>query len=609
MIQREFRELLVSAFNEGELVTLCADLQIDYSNLPGVTKEDKARELIAYQERRGLMSELAAECQRLRPNLSWPSSFNNERRNHLKNHNPYSWNTVNPEICYGRNEILDEMLNHLPGNPRQSFGISGARRIGKTTLLRRVELELKAEIDQWHYSGLKVIPIYIDGLALPRPLYPSDVWAIILKNLQVALPQQFHVPEHIDFDTFKTVIKPVLLNLQDIPRIIVIFDEIEPIIICDWSDSFLAHWRALLGNTPGLSEFFTAVFAGAREMTALRQDIGSPLKDILEWHNLQAFDYEDTCQLMQEPIDRLWPERFLKKVYTETGGHPMLLQYLMQKMYEKSFEEIDIALDSAIQEFFQKRRWQFSEWWERYCTKEAQLIYMRLPDNSESTTLRSLVQEFGTSITHDALDILQHVGIACAEDAGFSYRYNGEMFRRWYKQYGMLAEISLHDPELYTRLLQIGDILAAKYLSAWKIFNTDLPNYSSAVGEMRDVLTHLLDFVAPIKEVILDPNFEFEYGQQKPTRRQRVRFAARKFYDSNLRTNEISSDFDILEINAEQLAQITTNAYRLSSGLTHTIANRDNAYRVLKQWENILVQLLPPQILVDSVDTVLKVKR
>ncbi len=59
----------------------------------------------------------------------------------------YAWNMVNPTLCYGRDGLLQELLKKLPGSPQFSFGIAGGRRMGKTTLLRRVELELQTQLE------------------------------------------------------------------------------------------------------------------------------------------------------------------------------------------------------------------------------------------------------------------------------------------------------------------------------------------------------------------------------------------------------------------------------------------------------------------------------
>ena len=177
--------------------------------------------------------------------------------------NPYVWNAISPDLCYGRDGLLSDLLSGLPGSPRYSFGVAGGRRMGKTTLLRRVERDLRAGIEQWRAGGLRVIPIYIDGLVLPRPLAASDIWALVSRELQSALRGLSQPLDCSDFDGFKKAVTAVLPDLPERPRIIVMFDEIEPIVVCDWADSFLSQGRALLSNTPDLSEYFTAVFAGA----------------------------------------------------------------------------------------------------------------------------------------------------------------------------------------------------------------------------------------------------------------------------------------------------------------------------------------------------------
>lgn len=65
------RDLLTTYFSESELRDLCFDLDIDYDNLPGYVKKDKARELIQYSQRRGRLPELTRQISQLRPHVSW----------------------------------------------------------------------------------------------------------------------------------------------------------------------------------------------------------------------------------------------------------------------------------------------------------------------------------------------------------------------------------------------------------------------------------------------------------------------------------------------------------------------------------------------------------
>lgn len=67
----ELRQLLMYHFNKSELRTLCFDIAIDYENLSGQSKADKARELVAYVKRQGQIALLLTECQKIRPHVDW----------------------------------------------------------------------------------------------------------------------------------------------------------------------------------------------------------------------------------------------------------------------------------------------------------------------------------------------------------------------------------------------------------------------------------------------------------------------------------------------------------------------------------------------------------
>jgi len=61
--------ILTQRLSSSELRTLCFDLQVDYEDLAGETKPDKARELIQYLERRGRLPELVPHLRGLRPDI------------------------------------------------------------------------------------------------------------------------------------------------------------------------------------------------------------------------------------------------------------------------------------------------------------------------------------------------------------------------------------------------------------------------------------------------------------------------------------------------------------------------------------------------------------
>ena len=67
----KLRQILATRFDEGELRTLCFDLGINYDDLPGQGNANKARELIAYLDRHGRISELVSIGKQLRPDVAW----------------------------------------------------------------------------------------------------------------------------------------------------------------------------------------------------------------------------------------------------------------------------------------------------------------------------------------------------------------------------------------------------------------------------------------------------------------------------------------------------------------------------------------------------------
>ena len=66
-------KFLVNHFNEGELQTLSFELDVDYDDLPGDGKANKARELVTYLERRNRTSELVTKIEEKRPDIPFLS--------------------------------------------------------------------------------------------------------------------------------------------------------------------------------------------------------------------------------------------------------------------------------------------------------------------------------------------------------------------------------------------------------------------------------------------------------------------------------------------------------------------------------------------------------
>lgn len=74
MNKEQFLNSILDHFNEEELKTLCFNLtpKVDYESLAALGKAGKARELVTYCARNGMLDELIKECRRERPKANWP---------------------------------------------------------------------------------------------------------------------------------------------------------------------------------------------------------------------------------------------------------------------------------------------------------------------------------------------------------------------------------------------------------------------------------------------------------------------------------------------------------------------------------------------------------
>ena len=123
------RQILNDYFNESELQNLAFDLGVDYENLPGKAKSDKARELIAFLDRRGRLAELVQRCHQLRPNAPWPTD--DEKGDNASQAQPSATTTGRQRDHFAHYETgLTNLLAQMgPGHPRYTEGLGYQNRL------------------------------------------------------------------------------------------------------------------------------------------------------------------------------------------------------------------------------------------------------------------------------------------------------------------------------------------------------------------------------------------------------------------------------------------------------------------------------------------------
>ncbi|MBK8903663.1 MAG: tetratricopeptide repeat protein [Anaerolineaceae bacterium] len=126
--------LLSQHFNQEELKTLCFELNVDFDNLGGDSKESKVRELVAWCERTNRITELITTCKNKRPLIDWNSFLQN-----LEDVRPpfmglRHFEVSDADIFFGRDTLISTLVQHLHEN--NFLAIIGASGSGKSSLVR-----------------------------------------------------------------------------------------------------------------------------------------------------------------------------------------------------------------------------------------------------------------------------------------------------------------------------------------------------------------------------------------------------------------------------------------------------------------------------------------
>lgn len=115
----EIRQALGERFNESELRTLATDVGIEYEDLPGAAKSDKARELVAWFERRRQLGRLISAIEGARPDLDLAAggTIIGCERVHLKQRRPIGKSIVmeTPAARTGIDRQVERLADSMEG--------------------------------------------------------------------------------------------------------------------------------------------------------------------------------------------------------------------------------------------------------------------------------------------------------------------------------------------------------------------------------------------------------------------------------------------------------------------------------------------------------------
>ena len=350
--------------------------------------------------------------------------------------NPFRWNQIDIDLFVGRGDLLSDVLKGVKRG--DSFAIVGGRRIGKTMFLRKVE-DVLAQF-ALTATSLLTIPVYVNAQQFQVPLelrgfYRAVIQGIVarLTDLRLGGSLEAWFSSSADAERETSLFRDQMVNLTKLLpsylQLVVLIDEIEPILDTDWGRGFCDNWRQLLHNDPDLSPHLSTVMVGGKEMSRIALDVGSPLSNVLTWKYLTVFDERETTELICKPTGDGVDLQTITRIFDETGGHPFLIQYVMSALAEDDLDKASAGVGHAVERFFDEQVILFRSLWGKLDDSERR-VYAFLACQSRAVAAGEVMAAVGRNPT--ALDTLCQFGIVRYTPATRAYEAAGRMFARWF---------------------------------------------------------------------------------------------------------------------------------------------------------------------------------
>lgn len=239
---------------------------------------------------------------------------------------PYILNNATPaRMFYGRDREAATALQTITTN---SVAILGSRRIGKTSLIRRLQDELSKGRFQTYFGDCQTVRTWTDFADLARRKWDAD------------LPVDFR-PGHLADLVAQ-------LGNRGEGQVIIILDEIDQLL--DWDathsddsvpEAFFRACRSL--SQEGVAHF---VFSGERRIAKRLWDPQSPHWNFCREIQLAQLDRTDALSLLVDPLRAMNIEiidapAFEAEAWTRTSGHPQIVQFVGDRLIRSLDDRAD----------------------------------------------------------------------------------------------------------------------------------------------------------------------------------------------------------------------------------------------------------------------------
>jgi hypothetical protein len=339
LIERGIPDNILKAINQKQIKDLDSQRLMTYfdelrKRFPDISEATLLQMLsLIERENVGEIQELLSE-----KNVNTYTALKTEREPQSSFRSPYiaGLPITNPEMFFGREQILRRIINGLHNN---SVIVTGARRIGKTTLLYQIKNRLISLEDPNYYF----VPIFVDVQGTSESTFFLAIMNDIVTALSEYLPHNIIMPT-LDFvgpganysdNTFGRDLSKIIKALQQSQpkkevKLILLMDEMD--VLNSYDQRVQSQLRSIFIRFP---QNLRAVVAGVNlDQEWKRHE--SPFYNMFTRFVLGPFSPEEAQQLIIKPVQNIYgyDEEAIARILAATEGLPFLLQQLCSEIIE-----------------------------------------------------------------------------------------------------------------------------------------------------------------------------------------------------------------------------------------------------------------------------------
>lgn len=343
---------------------------------------------------------------------------------------PFVLSNATPQrMFYGREGEAATVLGTISSN---SVAILGSRRIGKTSLLRRVQADLTEANYAVYFADCQTVRTWSDFATTIQPKWQIDV------------PEEFK-PSHL-----RQIVES--LRTRSLSQVVILLDEIDQLLVWDAAhtedvvpEAFFRACRSI--SQEGLAQF---VFSGERSIANKLSDPHSPHWNFTRPIPLRQLERDAATQLLMNPLKSLNIQisdqsKFAAEAWRRTSGHPQIIQYLGDRLVRRLDFRTDrtrLALSTddllSLTETFEYADHYIETYWGQATTYEKALSRLISSTPLSISQLIPLLQIEHPATDErqvlDALRILQLYGIV--EEVAGAFFLKAEWFGEALRHFG-----------------------------------------------------------------------------------------------------------------------------------------------------------------------------